>query len=96
MEEKKIVKETPMHTAVLENRNQLTLSGVTDVETYDENAVHLLTQMGGLTVEGEDLHIQKLSLETGELSVEGVICGLVYHDDGEMTPKGGFFKRLFQ
>ena len=80
------------HNIIVEGRERLSVSGVLDVENFDENAVNLSTTRGILGIRGEGLHIEKLSLETGELSVGGRICGLNYSEQAE---NGGFFARLF-
>ena len=77
----------------LSGRESLTVSGVEDVERFDESSVIMTTSAGTLIVTGEDLHIGKLSLEGGELYVDGRITSISYED----TPnrQGGFFSRLF-
>ena len=77
----------------LTGREKLTVSGVEDVERFDESGVIMTTSAGTLIVTGEDLHIGKLSLEGGELYVDGRITSISYED----TPnrQGGFFSRLF-
>ena len=77
----------------LTGREHLTVSGVEDVERFDESGVIMTTSAGTLIVTGEDLHIGKLSLEGGELYVDGRITSISYED----TPnrQGGFFSRLF-
>lgn len=81
------------HRLELTGREHLTVSGVEDVERFDENGVIMSTAAGTLIVTGEDLHIGKLSLEGGELFVDGRIDSVSYED----TPnrQGGFFSRLF-
>ena len=81
------------HLLSLENRRQLTASGVLDVDSFDERAVVILTNMGVLTVEGEDLHINRLNVENGDITVEGAIDRLQYAD---LKEKGGVFKGLFR
>ncbi len=68
------------HNVTLENRNTLLLTGVTDVDTFDERTIILYTQLGELTIQGKDLHINSMSVETGDLSVEGDIWALTYGD----------------
>ena len=63
------------HNAILENRQRLQLSGVTDVDSFDEDEIRLFTQLGELTIKGKDLQI---SVESGDVSVEGDIWALVY------------------
>lgn len=81
------------HLLSVENRKQLTASGVLDVDRFDEKAVVVLTNMGVLTVEGEDLHINRLNVEAGEIAIEGEIDRLQYTD---LKEKGGVFKGLFR
>lgn len=82
------------HNLVLEDRRLLTVSGVSDVDSFDEETVIVFTDSGELTVRGSDLHINRLSVEMGELTVEGRISALIYSED---TPKsGGFFSRVFR
>lgn len=82
------------HHLILEDRRALTVSGVSDVDSFDEMTVVVYTEMGELTVKGEGLHINRLNVETGELSLEGSIQSLTYTD--VHTRSGGFFGRLFK
>ena len=82
------------HHVVLEDRKHLTVSGVEDVERFDENTIVLSTTMGAMTIIGENLHIEKLSLDGGDLKVEGTIESLVYEE--EHGNQGGFFARLLR
>lgn len=84
------------HNLVLEERRRLTVSGVSDVDRFDEQTVIVFTQMGELTVKGEDLHINRLSLEMGELAVEGEIVSLTYADRAAKQPQGSFWGRVFR
>ncbi len=81
------------HRISLEERSTLTVAGVEDVERFDENAILMTTARGTLSVRGEGLHIEKLSLDGGDLRVEGTIDALVYEDGP--ARRGGFFARLF-
>ena len=82
------------HNLILENRKQLTVSGVSDVSGFDEQSVVLVTDMGELTVKGSKLHINKFSLETGELNLDGDIYSLTYTENKQT--EGGFFSKLFR
>mgnify|MGYP000956763267 CR=1 FL=1 len=82
------------HRVVLEDRSRLTVSGVEEVERFDENTVVLSTAQGGLEIQGEGLHIEKLSLDGGDLRGEGVVDSLSYEDDSR--ERGGFFARLLR
>ena len=82
------------HNMVLEERRILTVSGVADVDSFDEETVVVFTDRGELTVRGTNLHINRLSVEVGELTVEGEISALIYSDE---APKGGgFFSKVFR
>ena len=81
MEDKKTVrtiKTDTAHNIIMENRHKISVSGVSDVESFNEEEVVLHTAMGGLVVKGQGLHINKLSIEIGEVSLEGDIDGIDY------------------
>lgn len=82
-----------VHHLELTGRERLVVSGVEDVERFDENGVIMTTSAGTLIVTGEALHIGKLSLEGGELFVDGRIDSVAYEDGPDR--RGGFFSRLF-
>lgn len=82
------------HHVTLEDRRRLTVSGVEDVERFDESTIVLTTSLGVMTVTGEDLHIEKLSLDGGGLQVEGSIDAILYEED--RGTRGGFFARLLR
>lgn len=82
----------PSHHLVLEQRSHLVISAVEEVHRFDEETIVLTTAMGGLEIQGEDLHIEKLSLDGGELHVDGTINALIY-DTGERE-EPGFLRRL--
>ena len=79
------------HCVRLEGRQKLSVSGVEEVERFDENRIVLATAQGDLIILGEDLHIEQLSLDGGELRVLGRVDSLSYEAPRE---KGGFFARL--
>ena len=81
------------HHVALEEREQLVISGVEEVESFDESAIYLTTAQGGLEIQGEGLHIEKLSLDGGDLKVEGTINALIYSDIRSRT-RGGLLGRL--
>lgn len=81
------------HKLTLDERKRLTMTGVTDVESFDEEMVVLHTVKGTLVVRGAGLQLQLLSLEGGQVHVEGTVTSVTYEDQ---TPGGsGFFSRLF-
>lgn len=82
------------HHLILEDRRALTVSGVSDVDSFDDLTVIVYTDIGELTVKGEGLHINRLNIETGELTLEGQVHSLTYTDVPARS--GGFFGRLFK
>lgn len=93
-EEKRPRQEAADHHVILEGRASLSVSGVEEVESFDENAIVMRTSLGTMVVRGEELHIEKLSLDGGDLRVEGMVDSLTYEDDG--GPRAGFLARLFR
>ena len=85
--------ELSPHKVVVENRERLSVSGVAEVISFDENEVSLVTSMGILTVGGQELHVEKLNLEMGELAIVGRVEAVVYED--EQQRRRGFWSRLF-
>ena len=81
------------HRLELVGREQLTISGVEDVERFDETSIVMSTTAGILVITGEGLHIGKLSLDGGELHVDGRVDSISYEEGGR--EQGGFFRRLF-
>ena len=80
------------HQLIMQNRSVIELTGITDVETFDDNSIHCSTSHGKLIIIGYDLHVQQLDLDNSSLSVEGKIDSLSYSD----VKKGGLFGRLFR
>lgn len=91
-EEKNTLKKP--HNLIMEDRRLLTVSGVSDIDSFDEQTVILFTDLGELTIKGYNLHINKLNVDTGELMVEGEIHLLSYTE--EQPQRGSVFSRLFK
>ena len=85
--------EHSSHNLIMEDRKKLTVSGVTDIDSFDEQTMVLYTQMGELTVRGSGLHMDLLNTETGDAVVSGTICGLMYTDERQ---KSGFWSKVFR
>lgn len=77
--------ESP-HLITLEDRKILSISGITDIDSFDEREIVLYTKMGELTINGRELHIHAISIENGSLSVEGDIWSLRYGDKDKQSP----------
>ncbi len=84
------------HNLIMENRQKISVSGVQDVESFDEENIVLYTSMGRLSIKGDNLHINKLSVESGEVTVEGSVDSCLYSDGEGKRQSGGFLKRMFQ
>lgn len=81
------------HRITLEEREQLAVTGVEEVESFDENTIIMSTPKGQLVIHGNGLHIEQLSLDGGQLRVEGYVDSLSYEDEG--GGRGGLLARLF-
>ena len=80
------------HTVVLEDRGALAVSGVEDVASFDESEVVMATICGNLVIRGAELKIDKLSLDTGEVTVQGLVTELSYE---EVAARSSLWARLF-
>ncbi|MEG0615438.1 MAG: sporulation protein YabP [Oscillospiraceae bacterium] len=83
------------HNLILENRKSLSISGVTDVDNFDEKTIVLYTQMGELTIRGKNLHVNSVNVETGEMAIDGDIWALIYGDkdrQGALSAFGKLFR----
>ena len=85
-----------LQNIVLENREKLSISGVLDVLSFDYQIVILETELGLLTVKGENLKINKLSIDTEEVIVEGDIFNLGYSEKDIDKKAGGFLGKIFK
>ena len=80
------------HQLIMQDRKHLELSGVTDVDSFDDTVVICVTSLGRLTIRGSGLHLHRLDLSGTALSVEGSIEALTYSD----VRKGGLLGRLLR
>ncbi|MFR1509604.1 MAG: sporulation protein YabP [Acutalibacteraceae bacterium] len=92
IEEKKDVKLS--HNLILKERKSLNISGVLDVDSFDDNAVVAYTDLGELTIKGSNLHINKINLDSGDLELDGEVYSLEYAED--RPAERGFFSKLFR
>lgn len=90
------MEENRNHKVILENRERLTISAVEDIESFDEEKVVVITEMGTMTVTGADFRINRLNVEDGQLVIEGEIDDIEYSDTVREDKSGGFFGRLFR
>ena len=95
LEEKKGFGNNVFQNLILENREKLSVSGVLDVLSFDDQVVIVETELGLLTVKGENIRINKLSIDTSEVIVEGEINNLAYTEK-ETSPKGSLLGKIFK
>lgn len=85
------------HRLMMHNRSTLGIGGIRDVVSFDEKQVILDTDMGLLTIKGKDLHVSRLTLEKGEVDVDGTVDSLVYSSNEGYRKSGeSLFNRLFR
>lgn len=96
IEDKKTIMTNKIQNLILESRSKLNATGVIDVLSFDDQIVLIETELGLLTVKGENLRINKLNLDNSELIIEGEIFSLSY-SDREYDKKGGnFLGKIFK
>lgn len=97
IDERKTMNTTAIQNLILENRGKLSISGVLDVLSFDDQVVILETELGLLTVKGENLRINKLSIDTSEVIVEGDIAYMAYSDNKNADKsKGSLMSKIFK
>ena len=95
MEDKKVTKVINNQNLILENREKLSVTGVIDIHSFDDELVLAETNLGILTIKGDDLKMNKLNLENNELIIEGTISAIAYSDLNS-AKKTGFINKLFK
>lgn len=81
---------------ILENRERLVITGALDVLSFDDQIVIVETELGLLTVKGENIRINKLSIDTEEVIIEGEIGNLAYSEKEYDKKQGSFIGKLFK
>ena len=95
-ERKNIMTNNEIQNLILENRKKLTISGVKDVLSFDDEVVVMETTLGLLSIKGEQLKINKLSIDTGDVVVEGEIGTLSYSDSSKKEREGSLLGKIFK
>lgn len=93
MEKRELTQPAAPHHLTLHQRELLDLEGVTEVAHFDEVSIVVETTMGEVTVCGQGLHVRRLNLEEGLLSIEGRVDSLTYRD---IKKRGGFLGRILR
>ncbi len=94
-QEKQQTRMQKPHNVLMENRKKIALTGVLDIDSFNEQGIIVLTELGVLIVKGEDLHINKLNVDSGDVSIEGNIASLTYTDIHDKKT-GSIIKSLFK
>lgn len=84
-----------MQNIILENRKKLTLTGIRDVLSFDDEIVVVESELGLLNIKGTDLRVNKISVETGDVIVDGTIRAIEYSDKN-IGPKQGLMSKIFK
>ncbi len=92
--EENITNKIP-HNIILQNRKNLSVSGVAEVISFDDEVIVMKTSMGELTITGENLHITKTNVETGELILDGDIAECIYSNKSTMDNSNNLLKKIF-
>lgn len=96
IDERKVVNTGVIQNLILENRGKLSISGVLDVLSFDDQVVIVETELGLLTIKGENLRINKLSIDTSEVIVEGDISYMAYSNRDIEKDKNSFISKIFK
>ena len=92
-EEKKAIGKP--HNIIIESRKNVTVTGVMDIDSFDEESVILFTELGELTIKGQGLHINKIDVNSGDLTMEGEIDSISY-SEGVKQKGAGLLSKLFR
>ena len=84
--------EGKTHSLQAQDRREIAVNGVREVVSFDDSAVILRTSLGTLLVQGQELKLKTLSLEGGQVAIDGHICAVVYEEPRE----GGLWQRLWR
>jgi len=96
IEDRKNMSTSVIQNLILENRAKLSISGVLDVLSFDDQIVIVETELGLLTIKGENLRINKLSIDTSEVIIEGDIYNLGYSEKDLEKKSGSFLGKIFK
>ena len=96
IDDRKNINTGVIQNLILENRSKLNISGVLDVLSFDDQVVMVETELGLLTVKGQNLRINKLNIDTSEVIVEGEISYLSYSEANSNKSSGGFLGKIFK
>lgn len=79
----------------IEDRNKVTITGVENVDSFNENTIILRTIKGGMTIKGEGLNVGNLNLDNGSVKISGIVNGIAY-DDKDSSQRGKIIGKIFK
>lgn len=94
-EEQNIKPKRPQNM-ILEGRKKLSITGVIDIDSFNEQGVIALTELGVLIIKGIDLHINKLNVESGDVTIQGERIDSLTYTDIHDKKTGSILKSLFK
>ena len=94
--QKSVTKTDCINNVIMENRKKISVSGVEDIESFNEEQIILYTCNGVLIINGNGMHISKLSIDNGETTITGEFNALTYNDAYGKKDKSGILSRLFR
>lgn len=97
IDERNTINNNVIQNIILENREKLSVSGVKDVLSFDDQVVILETELGLLTIKGENIRVNKLNIDTSEVITEGKISCISYSDKTLDNNKNvGLLSKIFK
>ena len=83
------------HSVLIRDRKFLELTGISEVENFNETAIDLISNCGAVAIEGENLRIESFSVESGKIVIEGTVTGVFYYEKQvkSSSGRGGFFQK---
>lgn len=90
--------EQNVHTLSILNRKKIKLTGVIQVDSFDDDQVELATKLGRLVIKGQKLHVNQLDVAEGNLTIEGIVTGFQYYEEGKgaKAKSKGILERLLK
>lgn len=95
MQQSEMMQTNIIQNVILENRKKLTMTGIKDVLSFDDEVVAVDSELGLINIKGTDLRVNKISTESGDVIVEGTIRTIEYSDK-DLSTRQGFMSRIFK
>lgn len=96
MEKKEVKAEEKKGLMTMENRKKLSLNGVMEVVSFNDEKIVLKSNLGNLTVKGTELKMNRLDVQNGDIVIMGIVDGIFYNNDLAKPQKENVLKKLFK